>query len=93
MKKILVCRETDPRETRTPLIPDDVKRLISMGYEVTAVKGTGVKSGFPDEAYEKAGARLVSTNEEGYKGSEIAADNEAREHRGDRKRHPAFELP
>lgn len=71
MKKILVCRETDPRETRTPLIPDDVKRLISMGYEVTAVKGTGVKSGFPDEAYEKAGARLVSTNEEGYKGSEI----------------------
>lgn len=71
MKKILVCRETDPRETRTPLIPDDVKRLIYMGYEVTAVKGTGVKSGFPDEAYEKAGARLVSTNEEGYKGSEI----------------------
>ncbi|MBR1392812.1 MAG: NAD(P) transhydrogenase subunit alpha [Ruminococcus sp.] len=71
MKKILVCRETDPRETRTPLIPDDIKRLISMGYEVTAVKGTGIKSGFPDEAYEKAGARLVSSNEEGYKGSEI----------------------
>ena len=71
MKKILVCREADPRETRTPLIPDDIKRLISMGYEVTAVKGTGIKSGFPDEAYEKAGARLVSSNEEGYKGSEI----------------------
>ena len=49
MKKILVCKETDPRETRTPLIPDDVKKLISMGFEVKAVKGTGVKSGFTDE--------------------------------------------
>ena len=71
MKKILVCRETDPRETRTPLIPDDVKKLINMGFEVKVVKGTGAKSGFSDEAYEKAGAVLVSSNEEGYKGSEI----------------------
>lgn len=71
MKKILVCKETDPRETRTPLIPDDVKRLISMGFEIKVVKGTGVKSGFADEAYEKAGATLVSSNEEGYNGSEI----------------------
>lgn len=71
MKKILVCKETDPRETRTPLIPDDVKRLISMGFEIKAVKGTGEKSGFTDEAYEKAGAVMVSSNEEGYKGSDI----------------------
>ncbi|MCR5479349.1 MAG: NAD(P) transhydrogenase subunit alpha [Ruminococcus sp.] len=71
MKKILVCKETDPRETRTPLIPDDVKKLISMGFEVKAVKGTGVKSGFTDEAYEKAGAVMVSSNEEGNKGSDI----------------------
>ena len=71
MKKILVCRETDPRETRTPLIPDDVKKLTNMGFEIKVVKGTGAKSGFSDEAYEKAGAVLVSSNEEGYKGSEI----------------------
>ena len=57
MKKILICRETDPRETRTPLIPDDVKKLTAMGYELTAVSGTGEKSGF--------------SNEEGYKGAEI----------------------
>ena len=71
MKKILICRETDPRETRTPLIPDDVKKLTAMGYELTAVSGTGEKSGFSDEAYVKAGAKLVSSNEEGYKGAEI----------------------
>lgn len=71
MKKILICRETDPRETRTPLIPDDVKKLTAMGYELTAVSGTGLKSGFSDEAYTKAGAKIVGSNEEGYKGAEI----------------------
>lgn len=71
MKKILLCKENDPRETRTALIPDDIKKLFSMGFEVSVVKGTGEKSGFNDEAYEKAGAALVPSNEEGYKGSEI----------------------
>ncbi len=71
MKKILLCKETDPLETRTALIPDDVKKLTGMGYEIKAVRGTGIKSGFNDEAYEKAGAVLVASNEEGYKGSEI----------------------
>lgn len=71
MKKILVCRETDPRETRVALIPDDIKKLISMGYEVKVARDAGKKSGFNDEAYEKAGAVLVPSNEEGYEGSEI----------------------
>ena len=71
MKKILVCKETDPRETRVAVIPDDIKRLISMGFEFKVVSGAGAKSGFTDEMYEKAGATIVKTNEEGYKGSEI----------------------
>ena len=71
MKQILVCRETDPRETRVALIPDDIKKLANMGYSVKVVRGAGEKSGFNDEAYEKAGAVLVSSNEEGCKGSEI----------------------
>ena len=71
MKKILLCKESDTRETRTALIPADIKKLIQMGYEITAVRGTGERSGFSDSDYEAAGAKLVSTNEEGYKGSEI----------------------
>lgn len=71
MKKILLCKETDERETRTALIPDDVKKLTAMGFEITAVKSTGIKSGFSDEDYKKAGAKLVSSNEEGYKGKDI----------------------
>lgn len=71
MKKILLCKETDIRETRTALIPDDVKKLTAMGYEITVVKGSGEKSGFSDEDYEKAGAKLASSNEDGYKGKDI----------------------
>lgn len=71
MKKILLCKENDERETRTALIPADIKKLTQMGFEITAVRGTGEKSGISDAEYESAGAKLVSSNEEGYKGAEI----------------------
>ena len=66
MKSILVCRETDPRETRVALIPDDIKKLIGMGFSFKVVRGAGIKSGFSDEAYEKAGASLIDKEEQGY---------------------------
>lgn len=60
MKKILVMKEKDVRETRVALIPDDVKKLISLGFEVTVESSAGSKSGFPDSAYEKAGAKIAA---------------------------------
>ena len=66
MKTVLVCRETDPRETRVALIPDDIKKLIGMGFSFKVVRGAGIKSGFSDEAYEKAGASLIDKEEQGY---------------------------
>ncbi|MGI6401900.1 MAG: NAD(P) transhydrogenase subunit alpha [Thermoguttaceae bacterium] len=66
MRSILVCRETDPRETRVALVPDDVKMLCSLGYAPTVVAGAGVKAGFDDDAYEKAGAKIVQKEEDGY---------------------------
>ncbi len=66
MKSILVCRETDPRETRVALIPDDIKKLIGMGFSCKVVRGAGEKSGFSDAAYEKAGAVMIGTEQEGY---------------------------
>lgn len=71
MKKVLVCRENDDRETRVALIPDDIKKLIPLGFEVKVVYGAGVKSGFSDEDYKAAGAVLVASNEEGYGDSDI----------------------
>lgn len=71
MKKVLVCKEIDPRETRVIMVPQDIKRLIPLGYSITVVSGAGLKSGFSDEAYKEAGAVVVNSNEEGYKDAEI----------------------
>ena len=71
MKKVLVCREKDERETRVALIPDDIKKLIPLGFEVKVVCGAGLKSGFSDEDYKAAGAVLVASEEEGYGDSDI----------------------
>lgn len=66
MKKVLVCREYDPLETRVAMIPDDIKKLIGMGFSFKVVSGAGVKSGFSDAAYEKAGAVIVKEEKDGY---------------------------
>ena len=71
MKKVLVCKEIDERETRVALIPDDVKKLTSMGFDIKVVSGAGLKSGFSDEAYKNAGAALVAKEEDAYDDSEI----------------------
>ncbi len=71
MNKILVCKEKDPRETRVALIPDDIKKLNSMGFELQVVSGAGIKSGFSDESYVSAGAKIVAKEEDGYENSEI----------------------
>ena len=71
MKKILVCKENDPLETRVAVIPDDIKKLTAMGYEFKVVSGAGVKSGFSDEDYKKAGAEIAADEAEGLKGAEI----------------------
>ena len=71
MKKVLVCKELDERETRVALVPDDVKKLVSMGFEIKVVSGAGLKTGFNDEAYTKAGATIVAKEEDAYDDSEI----------------------
>lgn len=71
MKKVLVCKEKDERETRVALIPDDVKKLVSLGFELKVVSGAGLKSGFSDEAYKGAGAAIVAKEEDALGDSEI----------------------
>jgi NAD(P) transhydrogenase subunit alpha len=56
--KISVPRETQPGETRAPLTPDAVAKLIKLGAQVEVEAGLGIAAGFPDDAYTKAGATL-----------------------------------
>ncbi len=73
MKKILVCKEYDERETRVALIPDDIKKLTGLGFEVTVVSGAGEKSGFDDKSYEAAGAKITADEKSALAGAEIIA--------------------
>ncbi|MCR5763318.1 MAG: NAD(P) transhydrogenase subunit alpha [Treponema sp.] len=71
MKKILVCKENDVLETRVALIPDDIKKLLAMGFSFSVVSGAGERSGFSDQAYIDAGAKIVTAEEDAYEDSEI----------------------
>ncbi len=48
-----------PGEARVALVPDSVARLTKAGVTVTIERGAGVRAGFTDAAYEKAGATLA----------------------------------
>ena len=56
--RIVVPRETTPRERRVALVPESVKKLVQAGYDVAVEAGAGTAAGFDDQAYRDAGATL-----------------------------------
>ncbi len=58
--KIGVPREIIANETRVALVPDHVAQLKKKGIEIIVESGAGLASSFLDEAYEKAGATIVT---------------------------------
>ena len=62
--KISVPRETHPGETRAPLTPDAVAKLVKLGAQVEVEAGLGQAAGFPDDAYLKAGAIITADREQ-----------------------------
>ena len=57
--RIAVPRETWPGELRAALVPNSVKKLVELGFDVMVETGLGIASGLPDEDYEAAGADVV----------------------------------
>lgn len=51
--------EVTAGEARVALVPDSVGRLVKSGVTITVERGAGRLAGFPDDAYEKAGATLA----------------------------------
>ncbi|MCL2693664.1 MAG: NAD(P) transhydrogenase subunit alpha [Oscillospiraceae bacterium] len=70
-QNVFLCRETYAAEPRTALVPADVKKLIEMGYLITVQSGAGIKSGYTDDLYSAAGAKIVQSLEEGYQNCDI----------------------
>jgi NAD(P) transhydrogenase subunit alpha len=58
--KIAVAKEVEVGERRVALTPDNVGRLTKQGIEVWVESGAGDRSFFSDQAYETAGATIVT---------------------------------
>ena len=56
--QITVLKETEPDETRVGLVPESVKKLVSMKAAVAVESGAGNESGASDADYEAAGASI-----------------------------------
>jgi NAD(P) transhydrogenase subunit alpha len=56
-----IPREIVPRERRVAATPETVRKLLLRGGAVLVESRAGVESGYPDEAYTAAGARIVAS--------------------------------
>jgi alanine dehydrogenase len=61
--RIGVAKEIKPQEYRVALTPAGARELVDRGHEVVIEAGAGEGSSFPDDAYERSGARLASVDE------------------------------
>lgn len=69
--RIGCAKEIKNREYRVGLTPDNVKSYVRAGHEVFIEKGAGLGSGFTDEEYERAGAKLCATAAETWGNSDM----------------------
>ena len=69
--KIGLLREILENETRVALIPTMVSEISKIGASVLVEKDAGLKATFSNEAYEKAGAEIVSAAKKIYKEADL----------------------
>ncbi len=61
--RVGVVKEVKPDEYRVALTPAGARELHQRGHEVLVETGAGAGSAFPDEDYERAGARTTTLDE------------------------------
>lgn len=69
--KVGCVKEIKNNEFRVGMTPDNVKSYVNAGHEVLIEKGAGVGSGFLDEEYAAAGAKMIDTAKEVWDASEM----------------------
>src|SRR5689334_8876970 len=62
--RVGVPREVKPDEYRVGMMPVGAEAMVRAGHEVMVEAGAGSASGFPDEDYAKAGAKIVPSADE-----------------------------
>ena len=64
-------KEIKPDEYRVGLTPTAAREYVARGHEVLVQTGAGVGAGFSDEAYERAGAKIVVDADAVFAGAEM----------------------
>jgi len=59
-----IPREIKPEENRIAIVPGGVETLVHKGHKVIIEKGAGLRSGFNDEEYNMAGAKILHGHED-----------------------------
>ena len=59
-----VPKEIKEQEYRVALLPSGAYQLAQRGHEALVERGAGLGAGYPDEEYERAGAKLVDSHAE-----------------------------
>ncbi|QPK64875.1 alanine dehydrogenase [Methylomonas sp. LL1] len=58
-----LIKEIKSKEYRVGITPTGVAALIARGHQVHVEQGAGIGSGFSDQSYEQAGAKIVGTKQ------------------------------
>lgn len=66
-----IPRETFPGERRVALIPAVIPGIVRAGMEILSETGAGEGAGFPDSAYQKEGAGVVSSRAEVFEKADV----------------------
>ena len=64
MSTIFIVKETRKGEQRVALVPDDVRKVKSLGHQVIIESDAGLAAGFSDNAYKKAGGEIRKPDEQ-----------------------------
>ncbi len=59
--RIGCVKEIKKQEYRVGMTPDNARSYVEAGHDVYVEAGLGLGSGFTDEEYERAGARMIET--------------------------------
>lgn len=68
-----LLKEVKIGEYRVTATPTEVSTIVADGHEVIVESDAGLKAGFPDEEYEKAGAEIVALPEEMFRRADLLA--------------------
>ncbi len=67
--KVAIPAEVTEGETRVAAVPDTVVKLKNAGFDVAVQRGAGSSAHFSDDSYREAGAEIVDSSAELYRGA------------------------